>query len=71
MALEFLKITDENAVRVSAEDVHRQVSVILQAVNVPEEHAEITAKILTKASLFAVDSHGVGNVCARCRARVY
>jgi LDH2 family malate/lactate/ureidoglycolate dehydrogenase len=62
MALEFLKVTDENSVRVSAEDAHRQVSVILQAVGVPEDDAEVTAKILTKASLFAVDSHGVGNV---------
>ena len=62
MALEFLKVTDANSVRVSAEDAHRQVSVILQAVNVPEDDAEVTAKILTKASLFAVDSHGVGNV---------
>jgi LDH2 family malate/lactate/ureidoglycolate dehydrogenase len=62
MALEFLKVTDKNSVRVSAEDAHRQVSVILQAVNVPEEHADITARILTRSSLFAVDSHGVGNV---------
>lgn len=62
MALEFLKVSDENSVRVGADDAHRQVSVILQAVNVPADHAEVTAKILTKASLFAVDSHGVGNV---------
>ena len=61
MALDFLKYTDENSVRVPAADLHKQVSVILQAVNVPEDHAETTARILTKASLMAVDSHGVGN----------
>ncbi|MDA1297813.1 MAG: Ldh family oxidoreductase [Chloroflexi bacterium] len=61
MALDFLKFTDENSVRVRATDLHRQVSAILRAVNVPGDHAETTAKILTKASLMAVDSHGVGN----------
>jgi L-2-hydroxycarboxylate dehydrogenase (NAD+) len=61
MALDFLKFTDENSVRVPGTDLHKQVSAILRAVNVPEDHAETTAKILTKASLMAVDSHGVGN----------
>ena len=61
MALDFLKFSDENSVRVPAADLHKQVSAILRAVNVPEDHAETTAKILTKASLMAVDSHGVGN----------
>ena len=61
MALDFLKFTDENSVRVPAPDLHKQVSAILQAVNVPEDHSETTATILTKASLMAVDSHGVGN----------
>ena len=61
MALDFLKFTDENSVRVPAPDLHKQTSAILQAVGTPEDHAEIVAKILTKASLMAVDSHGVGN----------
>lgn len=61
MALDFLKFTDENSVRVPATDLHKQVSVILQSVGTPADHAETTAKILTRASLMAVDSHGVGN----------
>ncbi len=61
LALDFLKFTDENSVRVPAPDLHKQSSAILQGVGTPEEHAEVTAKIMTKASLMAVDSHGVGN----------
>lgn len=61
MALDFLKFTDENSIRVPAPDLHKQVSAILQRVGTPVDHAEVTAKILTRASLMAVDSHGVGN----------
>ncbi len=68
MALDFLKFTDENSVRVPAPDLHRQVVAILRGVGTPEEHAEVTAKILTKASLMAVDSHGVGNAVRYSRS---
>lgn len=61
MALESLKLNDENSVRIPAADLHKQVSVILQGVGTPETHAEITAKILTAASVRGVDTHGVGN----------
>ncbi|MEZ4706132.1 MAG: Ldh family oxidoreductase [Caldilineaceae bacterium] len=62
MALKFLQIPEEDAVRVAAEAVQQQVCAILQAVNVPVDHAQITAEILTSASLRGVDTHGVGNV---------
>ncbi len=68
MALDFLKFTDENSIRVPAPDLHKQVSAILQAVGTPADHAETTAKILTKASLMAVDSHGVSNVVRYSRS---
>ncbi|MEX0762468.1 MAG: Ldh family oxidoreductase [Dehalococcoidia bacterium] len=62
MALDFLKIPEDNAIRVKAEDVRRQVVAILEAVNVPSDHANVTADILTSASLRGVDTHGVTNV---------
>ena len=62
MALEYLKLNEHNSVRVPSADLHKQVSAILQGVGTPEAHAEITAKILTSASVRGVDTHGVGNV---------
>ena len=61
MALEYLKLDESNSIRISAEDLHKQVSAILQGVGTPQDHAEITAKILVSASLRGVDTHGVGN----------
>ena len=61
MALEYLKLDESNSIRISAEDLHKQVSAILQGVGTPKDHAEITAKILVSASLRGVDTHGVGN----------
>ena len=60
--LENLKLNEANSVRVAAQDLHRQVSGILQGVGTPLEHAEITAKILVSSSVRGVDTHGVGNV---------
>ncbi|MEE8045358.1 MAG: Ldh family oxidoreductase [Dehalococcoidia bacterium] len=62
MALDYLKLNDANSTRIPAEDLHKQVSAILQGVGTPEEHAEITAKILVSSSLRGVETHGVGNV---------
>jgi len=68
MALAFLNIPEQDAVRVAADAIQRQVVAILQAVNVPDDHAQITAEILTAASLRGVDTHGVGNVVGYVQA---
>ena len=61
MALDYLKLNDFNSIRIPAEDLHKQVSAILQGVGTPVEHAEITATILVSSSLRGVETHGVGN----------
>ncbi|HRW07747.1 MAG TPA: Ldh family oxidoreductase, partial [Caldilineaceae bacterium] len=68
MALKFLTIPEQDAVRIDADPIRRQVAAILQAANVPEPHAQITAEILTAASLRGVDTHGVGNVVGYAQA---
>ena len=61
VALDYLKLNDFNSIRIPAEDLHKQVSAILQSVGTPVEHAEITATILVSSSLRGVETHGVGN----------
>ena len=61
LALDYLKLNESNSIRVAADDLHKQVSAILQGVGTPTEHAEITAKILVSSSLRGVETHGVGN----------
>ncbi len=68
MALVFLNIPEQDAVRVGPDAIRQQVLAILQAVNVPNDHAQITAEILTAASLRGVDTHGVGNVVGYVQA---
>jgi hypothetical protein len=51
LALKFLNIPEQDAIRVAADAIQRQVGAILQAVNVPDHHAQITAQILSAASL--------------------
>ncbi|MCE7988814.1 MAG: Ldh family oxidoreductase [Caldilinea sp. CFX5] len=68
MALKFLTIPEQDAIRVAADAIQRQVVAILQAIKVPEDHAQITAEILTAASLRGVDTHGVGNVTGYVQA---
>jgi LDH2 family malate/lactate/ureidoglycolate dehydrogenase len=68
MAPKFLNIPERDAIRVAADAIQRQVIAILQAVNVPDRHAQITAEILTAASLRGVDTHGVGNVVGYVQA---
>ncbi len=62
MAPKLLAIPEQDAIRVTADAIQRQVAAILHAVNVPDHDAQITAEILTAASLRGVDTHGVGNV---------
>ena len=61
VALDYLKLNDFNSIRIPAEDLHKQLSAILQGVGTPVEHAEITATILVSSSLRGVETHGVGN----------
>lgn len=68
MALKFLTIPEQEAIRVAADAIQRQVVAILQAVKAPDRHAQITAEILTAASLRGVDTHGVGNVTGYVQA---
>lgn len=77
MALDFLKVKNEDAVLVEAGPLRRQVAAIFRALDVPERDAEITADILVESDLRGVDSHGAGNVVGyasmiqsgRCKAR--
>ncbi len=62
MALDFLKIPDDNAVRVPADALRQQVASIFVAAGTPERYAQITADALTLASLRGVDTHGATNV---------
>ncbi len=62
MALDFLKIPDDNAVQVSADALRQQVASIFVAAGTPERYAQITADALTLASLRGVDTHGATNV---------
>ena len=57
-----VKLNYSNSTRVSAEDLHRQLSMIFQAVETPENHADIAAKVLVSASVRGVDTHGVSQV---------
>ena len=68
MAHKFLNIPEQAAVRVDPDTLQRQVVAILQAVHVPDDHAQLTAEILTAASLRGVDTHGVGNVTGYVQA---
>ena len=62
MALDFLKIPDDDAVRVPADALREQVASIFVAAGTPEQYAQITADALTLASLRGVDTHGATNV---------
>lgn len=62
MALDFLKIPDDNSVRVPGESLNKQVAAIFEAVGTPARYAQITADALTSASMRGVDTHGVTNV---------
>ena len=62
MALDFLKIPDDNAVRVPSDALREQVASIFIAAGTPERYARITADALTLASLRGVDTHGATNV---------
>ena len=62
MALDFLKIPEDNAVRVPGEALNKQVAAIFEAVGTPSRYAQITADALTSASMRGVDTHGVTNV---------
>ena len=68
MSFPFLQVPEDEAVWVQSADIHRQIVALFQAVGVPEEHARITADILTFASLHGVDTHGIGNAVGYCKA---
>jgi L-2-hydroxycarboxylate dehydrogenase (NAD+) len=68
MAFDFLQIPEQEAEWVEPEAVHGQMVALLQALDVPAEHAQITAEILTYASLHGVDTHGAGNILNYCQA---
>lgn len=68
MTLDFLNIPEKDAIRVDPDVIYRQAVAVLQAVEVPETHAQITAEVLTSASLRGVDTHGVGNLVRYVRA---
>tara|TARA_B100000470_G_scaffold218134_1_gene203226 strand:- start:2012 stop:3085 length:1074 start_codon:yes stop_codon:yes gene_type:complete len=57
-----VKLDESNSIRVPAEDLRRQLSLIFQAVKTPENHADIAAKVLVSASVRGVDTHGVSQV---------
>jgi L-2-hydroxycarboxylate dehydrogenase (NAD+) len=62
MNFDFLKVKNEDAIHVPAETIHAFIKSALQAVNVPEDHAQITADVLVEANLRGVDTHGIVNL---------
>ncbi|MCJ7622766.1 MAG: Ldh family oxidoreductase, partial [Anaerolineaceae bacterium] len=62
MKSDFLNIRPEDTVYISADNLRAQIVSILIAVNVPEDHARISADILVMANLRGVDTHGVANL---------
>ena len=68
MAFDFLQVAEQEAVWVRPQAIQRQMVALLQAVGVPENHAQITADALAYASLHGVDTHGAGNILNYCKA---
>lgn len=62
MIFDFLNVQPEDAVYFPAERLHKFATSILQALNVPEEHAHISADVLVSANLRGVDTHGIINL---------
>ncbi len=62
MIFNFLNIRPEDAIYISAEQLRTLIVSLMVAVNVPEEHAQITADVLVMANLRGVDTHGVANL---------
>ncbi len=68
MSFDFLQVPEDDAVRVRPDAIRQQMVAMLQALSVPTEHAQITAEILTYASVHGVDTHGAGNIVGYCQA---
>ncbi|NLE83899.1 MAG: Ldh family oxidoreductase [Chloroflexi bacterium] len=62
MIFDFLNIQPDNARYFPAERLQLFATSILQALNVPEEHARISADALVSANLRGVDTHGIINL---------
>ena len=68
MSFDFLQVPDDDAVRVRPDAIRQQMVAMLQALAVPTDHAQITAEILTYASVHGVDTHGAGNIVGYCQS---
>lgn len=61
MALEFLKVKEEDAVPVDADQLEEFITRVFHRFNLPEEDARTSAHVLVMADLWGIDSHGVSN----------
>ena len=61
MTFEFLRVKEEDAIRVDADQLRELISALFQKLGQSKEDADITADILVLSDLFGVDSHGVSH----------
>lgn len=61
MALEFLKVKEEDALRINHQRLEDQVTAIFASFGMVESEARLCAQVLVYADLKGVDSHGVSN----------
>lgn len=61
MALEFLKVKEEDAVRVDSDKLEDYISRVFQRHGITAEDATTCAHVLVMADLWGIDSHGVSN----------
>ncbi|MBI4497577.1 MAG: Ldh family oxidoreductase [Chloroflexi bacterium] len=61
MALEFLHVKEEDAVRVNHERLHDFITRLFASFALPENEAKMVADVLVYADLKGIDSHGVSN----------
>ncbi|RJQ07053.1 MAG: Ldh family oxidoreductase [Dehalococcoidia bacterium] len=59
MALDFMKVSEGDAIRVAPDLLRAHVAGMFRACGVPDGHARLTAEILVTADLRGVDTHGV------------
>jgi|FaiFalFF_MnMetaG_3_1042247.scaffolds.fasta_scaffold01114_2 L-2-hydroxycarboxylate dehydrogenase (NAD+) len=58
LSVEFLKVREEECVRIGADRLHAFVASLFRRLGVPEEDSETAARVLVDADLRGIDSHG-------------
>jgi L-2-hydroxycarboxylate dehydrogenase (NAD+) len=60
--LDHFKVSEQDEIRVDAQELHRTIRDLFERVGVPPVQAEEGANVLTMTDLRGVDSHGVSNM---------